>query len=597
MNIYSLNIMKKKVVNPFICQGYESPEYFCDRRGKRFFFVFIVTILLSIAASSCHRGNLSLDSGACYMTRIHEKTIVVRIDGICNNNLIISAFQTDSLNAEPKPLVFEIATNGKGGTLEGASLQHPAKVRWRFGQNRLVCRCRSAELPRRFTLERCETDTVRYCRQLLDSLYDVKETVDVEYARANGFWSSYPDEDKPFSAIYTERLPQLADTNVIPLCMDIYEPEDHSDAMRPLIVLIHGGAFYNGDKQDETYVKWCRHYASLGYVAVSVNYRMGFLPYKNAIDCAGFRATQDVNAAIRYLLHHAGTYRINPNWIFTWGTSAGGITALNVAFMKDGNRPKSVLQEGKIAKLNPKFTETFKIKAVANMWGAVHDTNILANSRIPVISFHGDADGIVPYGFGLPFKNMMSTFLSYQLEDQLSRLLSPSSNEWRSLLEVGFTMIYSGTEQWKERVMQPIWDKIVSPMYGSACIHEYLDRHGVRNKLFTVAGASQHSLHVDEHRNIVPYFYTIQDSVARFFYAEMVPKPVNLHQESAGSPFFRIDNTDIAEIHWQVEGGVLLEKSDNRARVVFFRDAKRHVVRVSGRYKNGVSFCEEITVA
>lgn len=562
--------------------------------GKRFFFVFIVTILLSIAASSCHRGNLSLDSGACYMTRIHEKTIVVRIDGICNNNLIISAFQTDSLNAKPKPLVFEIATNGKGGTLEGASLQHPAKVRWRFEQNRLVCRCRSAELPRRFTLERCETDTVRYCRQLLDSLYDVKETVDVEYARANGFWSSYPDEDKPFSAIYTERLPQLADTNVIPLCMDIYEPEDHSDAMRPLIVLIHGGAFYNGDKQDETYVKWCRHYASLGYVAVSVNYRMGFLPYKNAIDCAGYRATQDVNAAIRYLLHHADTYRINPDWIFTWGTSAGGITALNVAFMKDGNRPKSVLQEGKIAKLNPKFTETFKIKAVANMWGAVHDTCILANSRIPVISFHGDADGIVPYGYGLPFKNMMSTFLSYQLEDQLSRLLSPSSNEWRSLLEVGFPMIYSGTEQWKERVMQPIWDKIVSPMYGSACIHEYLDRQGVRNKLFTVAGASQHSLHVDEHRNIVPYFYTIQDSVTQFFYAEMVPKPVNLHQESAGSPFFRIDNTDIAEIHWQVEGGVLLEKSDNRAKVMFFRDAKRHVVRVSGRYKNGIAFNEEI---
>jgi dienelactone hydrolase len=443
-------------------------------------------------------------------------------------------------------------------------------------------------------LERCETDTVRYCRQLLDSLYDVKETVDVEYARANGFWSSYPDEDKPFSAIYTERLPQLADTNVIPLCMDIYEPEDHSDAMRPLIVLIHGGAFYNGDKQDETYVKWCRHYASLGYVAVSVNYRMGFLPYKNAIDCAGYRATQDVNAAIRYLLHHADTYRINPDWIFTWGTSAGGITALNVAFMKDGNRPKSVLQEGKIAKLNPKFTETFKIKAVANMWGTVHDTNILANSRIPVISFHGDADGIVPYGFGLPFKNMMSTFLSYQLEDQLSRLLSPSSNEWRSLLEVGFPMIYSGTEQWKERVMQPIWDKIVSPMYGSACIHEYLDRHGVRNKLFTVAGADQHSLHVDEHRNIVPYFYTIQDSVAQFFYAEMVPKPVNLHQESAGSPFFRIDNTDAAEIHWQVEGGVLLEKSDSRAKVMFFGDAKRHVVRVSGRYKNGIAFNEEI---
>ena len=45
------------------------------------------------------------------MTQILDKTIVVRIDGLCNNNLIISAFRTDSLNIEPKSMVFEIATN------------------------------------------------------------------------------------------------------------------------------------------------------------------------------------------------------------------------------------------------------------------------------------------------------------------------------------------------------------------------------------------------------------------------------------------------------------------------------------------------------
>lgn len=574
--------------------------------GKRFFFVFFVTILLSIATTSCHRETLSLDSGACYMTRIHDKTIVVRIDGICNNSLIINAFQTDSLNAEPKPMVFEIAANGRGGTLEGASLQHPAKVRWRFGQNRLVCRCRSGELPRKFTLERCEADTVCYSRQLLDSLYRVKETADVEYARATGYWSSYPDEDKPFAKIYTERLPQLADTNTIPLCMDIYEPEDAPANKRPLVLMIHGGAFYNGDKQDETYVKWCRHYASLGYVAVSLNYRMGFLPYKNAIDCAGYRATQDANAAIRYLLHHADTYRINPDWIFTWGTSAGGITALNVAFMKDENRPKSVVQEGKIAKLNPEHTGTFSIKAVANMWGAVHDTSILANHYIPIISFHGDADGIVPYGYGQPFLKLLASSLTSEMKNQLHRYLSEHANpsEYRdgALEDHPVTIsvwdpLAEKVQEWVQTFSAPVWDKIVSSMYGSACIHEYLDRHGVRNKLFTVAGASQHSLHVDEHRNIVPYFYTIQDSVAQFFYAEMVPKPVNLHQEGAGAPFFRIDDTDIAEVHWQVDGGVLLEKSGNRARVVFFGDAERHAVRVSGRYKNGVAFCEEITMA
>jgi hypothetical protein len=143
--------------------------------------------------------------------------------------------------------------------------------------------------------------------------------------------------------------------------------------------------------------------------------------------------------------------------------------------------------------------------------------------------------------------------------------------------------------------MQPIWDKIVSPMYGSACIHEYLTHHGVRNKLFTVPGAG-HSLHVDDHRRLVPYFYTIQDSVAQFFYEEIVPNSVNLRQECTGSQWFRINRTDVAEVHWQAEGGAVLEVQNDRARVVFFRDAPHCVLRVSGRYKNGVEFSEEVNV-
>lgn len=143
--------------------------------------------------------------------------------------------------------------------------------------------------------------------------------------------------------------------------------------------------------------------------------------------------------------------------------------------------------------------------------------------------------------------------------------------------------------------MQPIWDKIVSPMYGSACIHEYLTHHGIRNQLFTEPGAG-HSLHVDDHRQLVPYFYTIQDSVAQFFYGEIVPHSVNPWQEYVGSQWFRINGTDVAEVHWQAEGGAVLEVQNDRARVVFFRDASRCVLRVSGRYKNGVEFSEEVNV-
>ncbi len=422
-----------------------------------------------------------------------------------------------------------------------------------------------------------------------EECYDVLTTTDIVYAHTNGYWSSYPDEDKNFVGIYLQRAPELGAMKEQPLCMDIYQPADSSTHLRPVVLMIHGGAFYNGDKQDETYVKWCRHYASLGYVAVSLNYRMGWAPFKNAIDCAGYRATQDANAALRYLMHHADTYRINPDWIFTWGTSAGAITALNVAFMKDQNRPASVTKEGTIGKLAPDCPETFHVRAVANMWGAVHDTSILANSRIPVISFHGDADGIVPYSYGYPFKDMIISTLTSGALNTISSAI-PEQGKTKDFISKTIGTVMG----WGEKLVSPAWNIVVSPMYGSACIHEYLDRHGIRNQLFTVAGAIQHSLHVDEHRNIVPYFYTIQDSVAKFFYTEIVPKPVNLHQESAGSPFFRINSTDIAEVHWQVDGGVVLETSGNRARVMFFGDAKRHVVRVCGKYRNGVEFCEEM---
>ena len=422
-----------------------------------------------------------------------------------------------------------------------------------------------------------------------EECYDVLTTTDIVYAHTNGYWSSYPDEDKNFVGIYLQRAPELGAMKEQPLCMDIYQPADSSTHLRPVVLMIHGGAFYNGDKQDETYVKWCRHYASLGYVAVSLNYRMGWAPFKNAIDCAGYRAAQDANAAIRHLMHHADTYRINPDWIFTWGTSAGAITALNVAFMKDQNRPASVTKEGTIGKLAPDCPETFHVRAVANMWGAVHDTSILANSRIPVISFHGDADGIVPYSYGYPFKDMIISTLTSGALNTVSSAI-PEQGKTKDFISKTIGTVMG----WGEKLVSPAWNIVVSPMYGSACIHEYLDRHGIRNQLFTVAGASQHSLHVDEHRNIVPYFYTIQDSVAKFFYTEIVPKPVNLRQESDESPFFRIDNAEVSEVHWQVDGGVVLETSGNRARVMFFGDVKRHVVRVCGKYRNGVEFCEEM---
>ena len=54
--------------------------------------------------------------------------------------------------------------------------------------------------------------------------------------------------------------------------------------------------------------------------------------------------------------------------------------------------------------------------------------------------------------------------------------------------------------------------------------------------------------------------------------------------------------TDVAEVHWQAEGGVVLESNDGRARMFFFGDAPKKTLRVTGKYKSGVAFSETWTM-
>ena len=560
--------------------------------------VVVTMLFLLTMMFACDKINKPTFSvGDCFVTSVNNKDVAIRIDELRDNNIKGKIYYADSLFATPHPFIFTISNNGEGGSLETPIVSRPVKIKWNAQGNQLVCKCRSRELPREIVLEQCAPrDTTLYHRQLCDPIYAVKDTLNVEYARAYGYWTSYPDEDKSFAEIYAGRLMQLKKKTEQSLRMDIYEPVDDYDALHPVVLMIHGGAFYNGDKQDSTYVKWCRHYASMGYVAVSLNYRMGFPPFRGAIDRAGYRATQDANAALRFLVHNAHKYRINPDLIFTWGTSAGAVTALNVAFMNDSNRPESVVKEGKINKLAPECPETFHVRAVANMWGAVHDTAILANNHTAIISFHSDRDGIVPYGYGIPFKDELISTMTKEIRRKIARFLLEVDNAIDNVSDLLHNSIsnYSMEPNSTNRSFgDPLWELVFTPMYGSSCIHAYQKNHGVRSKLIPVPG-TKHSLHVDEHRNIVPYFYTIQDTVASFFYSVIIPSPVDLHQESTGSQWFSINRVDVDEVHWQVDGGMLLETSDGSARVVFFRDAPHHVLRVSGRYKNGVEFLEEL---
>ena len=94
--------------------------------------------------------------------------------------------------------------------------------------------------------------------------------------------------------------------------LDVYVP-DVLTAPRPVMVWIHGGGWYSGDKSAPPGMGLLLR----GYVVASINYRLSSeaLFPAQIFDC---------KAAIRFLRAHSREYGIDSTRIGVWGDSAGG---------------------------------------------------------------------------------------------------------------------------------------------------------------------------------------------------------------------------------------------------------------------------------
>lgn len=377
-----------------------------------------------------------------------------------------------------------------------------------------------------------------------DSAYAVSVKKDVVYAKAEGYWISYPDTGGTINEIFKVKKKELKRGKTeLKLTMDVYLPKDNKSASRrPLLVLVHGGAFFNGDKRDPGFPEFARYFAGRGYVVASVNYRLGFRKSIPSVNRAGFRAIQDVDAAIRYLVHKKD-YAVDPNRVFVAGTSAGGITALNVAFMKEENIPNDADEEGGIKAVSPELKDTYTVLGVGNLWGAVNDLSILNNATTSVISFQSTGDRVVPYGEGHPFKNVFLNWL------------------------------------------------VFPKMYGSEKITEYLGAGRASLKSYDLPG--RHTIHTDEDEKgntiLSPRFYEMESGMCQFFSNLMSPPPV-VPEHTGLTQTFQVTSSDIESVYWQVQGGVILEQSGCSAKVLLFSDAPSYSVTVCGTYKSGETF-------
>jgi poly(3-hydroxybutyrate) depolymerase len=199
--------------------------------------------------------------------------------------------------------------------------------------------------------------------------------------------------------------------NLVSLKMDLYFPPGASmNSKYPLTVMIHGGAYLNGDKADLQ--RDCQILADSGFVVASINYRLGWRAGNTTCGGdpvsqveAGYRALQDANAALRFLVANANQYGIDTGWIFIGGTSAGSSIALNTVYIPNpvaiNYAPAVYAHLGPVNNAGNPLTNEFKIKGICNMWGALPDSNLItANSAVPTISFHGTSDNVVPYDIG-----------------------------------------------------------------------------------------------------------------------------------------------------------------------------------------------------
>lgn len=128
------------------------------------------------------------------------------------------------------------------------------------------------------------------------------------------------------SVVVTENIPYRTDKGPNTV-LDLAKPAD-ATGVRPAILIIHGGGWSAGSKNDAVYRTLMIDYAMKGYVVCNMNYRL--------VQEAPFPACiEDVRCAIRWMKAHAAELGIDPQRIGTFGHSAGGHLSLMAGVAAD----------------------------------------------------------------------------------------------------------------------------------------------------------------------------------------------------------------------------------------------------------------------
>lgn len=265
-----------------------------------------------------------------------------------------------------------------------------------------------------------QTFAQRYLSEIFASF---TKTANIEYDTNRSLNLLYPTDPRPIITVG--------------LKCDVYQPAGDTATKRPVVILVHTGSYLpsiinkqtTGNKEDSTIVEMCSRLAKRGFVAVAVDYRMGWNAASTIRDTATgdllratFRAMQDVRNCVRFLRNNAPIYKLDTSKIIVGGQGTGGYVALalgavdkrsemelpkflrsadlspmvNVDIMGDWNG----LGGNPIFNYGGETNLSGNIHMIFNYGGALGDSSWLQSNSLPTVSLQTVSDPFAPIGIG-----------------------------------------------------------------------------------------------------------------------------------------------------------------------------------------------------
>ncbi|MCW5937403.1 MAG: alpha/beta hydrolase [Fimbriimonadaceae bacterium] len=194
------------------------------------------------------------------------------------------------------------------------------------------------------------------------------------------------------------------------LMMDIYKPKGEAEEEIPMVVVIHGGTWMAGKRQDMAAI--CQAIAREGMAAATVDYRL-------APNSRWPAMIEDCQAAVRFLRAKADDYGLDTDAFGSCGASAGGHLALLLGLtdtweQDPADNPDQSSRVGAVFNLfGPvDLTQDFDVKLADFVSKAVigkpyadskeeiarfSPITYVDGTQPPIFTLQGEADTVVPF--------------------------------------------------------------------------------------------------------------------------------------------------------------------------------------------------------